>query len=182
MDLSVPPRPDLESDSESESSQAANDQSKPKPGGLSVVRPEILFGDNKVPSSSASNNSSASDPSPLSLLSNLSGLPQDLNPLSHLRSDDDGTTNTMKDAFKEVLKLYGFPTDTMENIMQNPCSDQGQGKQVLLHERGQQIRPVALWWSEVLARRASFLPKHVLTGNLCRLPVNLIVLFHRAQS
>lgn len=182
MDLSVPPRPDLESDSESESSQAANDQSKPKPGGLSVVRPEILFGDNKVPSSSASNNSSASDPSPLSLLSNLSGFPHGLNPLSHLRPDDDGTSNTMKDAFKEVLKLYGVSSDMAENIMQNTCSDQGQGRQVLLHVRGQQIRPVALWWSQVLALRASFLPRHVLTGNLCHLPVNLIVLTHKAWS
>jgi len=130
MDLSVPPRPDLESDSESESSQAATDQSKPKPGGLSVVRPEILFGDNKVPSSSASNNSSASDPSPLSLLSNLSGFPQGLNPLSHLKPEEDATGNSMKDAFKEVLKLYGFSSDTMENIMQNACTDQGQEKQI----------------------------------------------------
>jgi len=67
-------------------SQAANIQSKPKPGGLSVVRPEILFGDSKVPSSSASNHSSASQINPLSLLSNLTGFPPGLNLLNNLKS------------------------------------------------------------------------------------------------
>ena len=45
---------------------------KPKLGGLSVVRPEILFGDNKPIDSDADSNS---QPNPLSLLSNLSGFP-----------------------------------------------------------------------------------------------------------
>ena len=130
MDLSVGPgvtRPGRESDSESEGSQAAPETSKPKPGGLSVVRPEILFGDSKVPSSSASNPTSASsDLPPLSLLSNLTGIPAGLNPLTSFKSYDEGTSNAMRDAFKEVLKLYGVSSDAAENLIAN--NDQRPGE------------------------------------------------------
>ena len=122
MDLSVlrpPTRPEPESDSDSEGSQAANHQSKPKPGGLSVVRPEILFGDTKVPSSSASNNSSASHLNPLSLLSNLTGFPPGLNLLNNLKSLEEGSGNTMKDEFKEMLKLFGVSPEVAENLIPN---------------------------------------------------------------
>ena len=139
MDLSVGPgpgQPSRESDSDSESSQAAGqeDRTKPKPGGLSVVRPEILFGNNKVPQppppSSASQTSSGStDLNPLSLLSNLTGIPAGLNPLSSFKSYDEGTSNAMRDAFKEVLKLYGVSSDAAENLMGN--NDQSRaGKRV----------------------------------------------------
>ena len=122
MDLSVAPRPASVSDSESESSQAATaDQSKPKPGGLSVVRPEILFGAKAVPGGPSDSNNSANnqDLNPLSLLSNMSGFPQGLNPFASLKPDDDGGGNAMKDAFKEVLKLYGVSSDMADNIMQS---------------------------------------------------------------
>ena len=154
MDLSVGPgpgQPSQESDSDSESSQAAGqeDQTKPKPGGLSVVRPEILFGNNKVPSppSSASNPSTGStDLNPLSLLSNLTGIPPGLNPLSSFKSFDEGTSNAMRDAFKEVLKLYGVSSDAAENLIAN--NDQSRpGKKIpektFRPDQGQQFRPVA---------------------------------------
>ena len=147
MDLSVlrpPTRPEPESDSDSEGSQAANHQSKPKPGGLSVVRPEILFGDTKVPSSSASNNSSASHLNPLSLLSNLTGFPPGLNLLNNLKSLEEGSGNTMKDEFKEMLKLFGVSPEVAENLIPTNL-EQRKGKR----ERG------LLWKTFVIKSRKS---------------------------
>ena len=159
MDLSVGPavsRPAPESDSDSESSQAAQEnQSKPKPGGLSVVRPEILFGDNKVPSSSSATNapSASSDLNPLSLLSNLTGIPTGLNPLNSFKSYDEGASNAMRDAFKEVLKLYGVSSDAAENLIANNDGRPGERMRVfparLMPDGGQGLTPVALarvWW------------------------------------
>ena len=60
-----------ESDSE-DTEERQEESDKPKHGGLSVVRPEILFGDNKPVNSDGDSNS---QPNPLSLLSNLSGFP-----------------------------------------------------------------------------------------------------------
>ena len=127
-----------ESDSDSEGSQAANIQSKPKPGGLSVVRPEILFGDSKVPSSSASNNSSASQINPLSLLSNLTGFPPGLNLLNNLKSLEEGSGNSMKDEFKEMLKLFGVSPEVAENLL--PSGEQRQGEQQTQSDKIQKIR------------------------------------------
>ena len=132
MDLSVAPRPDQgqrrESDSDSEGSQAANQvtsaSSKPKPGGLSVVRPEILFGDNRAPPSGASNNSSDSQTNPLSLLSNLTGFPPGLNLLNNLKMLEEGAG--IKNEFKDLLKLFGVSSDVAENL--NPNTEQRQGK------------------------------------------------------
>ena len=117
--------PEEESDSDSESSQAANvTESKPKPGGLSVVRPEILFGDSRAPSSGASNNSSDSQTNPLSLLSNLSGFPPGLNLLNNLKMLEEGAG--IKNEFKDLLKLFGVSSDVAENL--NPNTEQRQGK------------------------------------------------------
>lgn len=129
MDLSVAPRPGqeqrAESDSDSESSQAANvTENKPKPGGLSVVRPEILFGDSRAPSSGASNNSSDSQTNPLSLLSNLSGFPPGLNLLNNLKMLEEGTG--IKNEFKDLLKLFGVSSEVTENLI--PNTEQRQGK------------------------------------------------------
>ena len=98
MDLSAPRAAEAESDSGSESSQAAQPARR---GGLSLVRPEILFGDSK-PASSAmddrleSNRNSTEEsvpgiqPSPLSLLSSL----------SDLAPKGDGSVNAMANTMK----------------------------------------------------------------------------------
>ena len=91
------------------------------------MRPEILFGDSKVPSSSASNNSSASQINPLSLLSNLTGFPPGLNLLNNLKSLEEGSGNSMKDEFKEMLKLFGVSPEVAENLL--PSGEQRQGEQ-----------------------------------------------------
>ena len=130
MDLSVAPRPgqQQECDSDSDSSQAANvSASKPKPGGLSVVRPEILFGDSKAPPSSASNNSSDSQINPLSLLSNLTGFPPGLNLLNNLKMLEEGAG--IKNEFKDLLKLFGVSPDVAENLI--PNNEQRQGESYL---------------------------------------------------
>ena len=105
MDLSAPRAPEADSDSGSESSQAA-EQPRPK-GGLSLVRPEILFGASKPPIPETED----AQPSPLSLLSSLSDLQ------GKVEGSDNNMANTMKDAFREVLKLYGVSSDVAENIM-----------------------------------------------------------------
>ena len=97
MDLSAPRATEAESDSGSESSQAA----QPARRGLSLVRPEILFGDSKPASSSVEdrleNNRSSPEPSgaviqpsPLSLLSSL----------SDLAPKGDGSVNAMANTMK----------------------------------------------------------------------------------
>ena len=91
------------------------------------MRPEILFGDSKVPSSSASNHSSASQINPLSLLSNLTGFPPGLNLLNNLKSLEEGSGNSMKDEFKEMLKLFGVSPEVAENLL--PSGEQRQGEQ-----------------------------------------------------
>ena len=109
MDLSAPRATEPESDSGSESSQAAQPARR---GGLSLVRPEILFGDSKPASSSVEdrleNNRSKSpeetsgaviQPSPLSLLSSL----------SDLAPKGDGSVNAMANTMKVgviIVKLY----------------------------------------------------------------------------
>ena len=119
MDLSVASsRPNLDSDSESETGSAGT---KPKTGGLSVVRPEILFG-RKSPTSAQG----PVDPSPLSLLSHLSSMSGALNPFMKEAS----SANTMKDAFREVLKLYGMSSELVDSITQQ--SEQKQGKEAIL--------------------------------------------------
>lgn len=99
MDLSAPRATEAESDSGSESSQAAQPARR---GGLSLVRPEILFGDSKPASSSVEdrleNNRSSPEetpgpviqPSPLSLLSSL----------SDLAPKGDGSVNAMANTMK----------------------------------------------------------------------------------
>ena len=98
MDLSAPRAAEAESDSGSESSQAAQPARR---GGLSLVRPEILFGDSKPASSSMddrleSNRNSTEEsvpgiqPSPLSLLSSL----------SDLAPKGDGSVNAMANTMK----------------------------------------------------------------------------------
>ena len=94
------------------------------------MRPEILFGDSKVPSSSASNHSSASQINPLSLLSNLTGFPPGLNLLNNLKSLEEGSGNSMKDEFKEMLKLFGVSPEVAENLL--PSGEQRQGEQQTL--------------------------------------------------
>ena len=131
MDLSVPARgvsDNPESDSDSEGSQAAN-QTKPKPGGLSVVRPEILFGDNKVPASTNNDLGSSQPPqlNPLSLLSNLSGLPPGLSLLN--KALEQGSGNNIQSEFKEMLKLFGVSPEIAENLIpSNPSLEQRKGK------------------------------------------------------
>ena len=113
MDLSAPRATEPESDSGSESSQAAQPARR---GGLSLVRPEILFGDSKPASSSVEdrleNNRSKSpeessgvviQPSPLSLLSSL----------SDLAPKGDGSVNAMANTMKvghNCKALYRFHT------------------------------------------------------------------------
>ena len=122
MDLSAPRATEAESDSGSESGQAAQPARR---GGLSLVRPEILFGENKPASLSERLEENSHEepstpevqPSPLSLLSSL----------SDLAPKGDGSVNAMantmkvtsqlqyhgnsfdslfsQDAFREVLKL-----------------------------------------------------------------------------
>ena len=148
MDLST--RPDQhqghESDSDSGSSQAApanHDTSKPKPGGLSVVRPEILFGDNKVPATST-DTPAASHLNPLSLLSSLSGFPPGLNLLNNLKALEEASGGGMA----EMLKLFGVAPEVAENLI--PSMEQRKGKFLiksrkskLACQRGQQISSVA---------------------------------------
>lgn len=102
------------------------------------MRPEILFGDSKVPSSSASNNSSASQINPLSLLSNLTGFPPGLNLLNNLKSLEEGSGNSMKDEFKEMLKLFGVSPEVAENLL--PSGEQRQGEQQTQSDKIQKIR------------------------------------------
>ena len=138
MDLSAPRAAEGESDSGSESSQTI----QPARPGLSLVRPEILFGNGKPAASDNGMEIAETQPSPLSLLSSLSDLaPKPDGSLNTM-------ANTMKDAFKEVLKLYGVSSDMAENIM---SGGQAQG------EREQGSRLGGLHCS-------------ALTHSLCQLP------------
>ena len=105
MDLSTSliPRPDMEEDSSDSKSK------------LSVVRPEILFGDSS-PVSSPQPNAPVSPQAPGLAMA---GLLPFLNP-GGLPSAD-----AMKDAFQEVLKLYGVPNELAEAIAKNAQSAQG---------------------------------------------------------
>ena len=114
MDLSVAGRPQLDSDSESETGQAA--PKAPKIGGLSVVRPEILFGNNKPPTSEPA----TTEPNPLSILTALSGMSGLMNPFARR---EEATAATMKDAFREVLKLYGMSSEMADTITQNSSNN-----------------------------------------------------------
>ena len=138
MDLSAPRAAEGESGSGSESSQTI----QPARPGLSLVRPEILFGNGKPAASDNGMEIAETQPSPLSLLSSLSDLaPKPDGSLNTM-------ANTMKDAFKEVLKLYGVSSDMAENIM---SGGQAQG------EREQGSRLGGLHCS-------------ALTHSLCQLP------------
>ena len=105
--------------------------------GLSVVRPEVLFGENN--SSSVTSGSPTSSPGisapPIShsspfggaafppALMGLMGLPgaaSKASPVAGLPSSD-----AMKEAFQEVLKLYGVPSELAEAIAKNAQNTQG---------------------------------------------------------
>lgn len=135
--------------------------------GLSVVRPEILFGTqrqaamerhqrqqqagedddeeeddmdaeetttpsaNLVTSSPLTSSSAApagGRPSPLSLLSTFAGMSGVLSPFF---KSEDTTSNSMREAFREVLKLYGMSSEMADSIMQNSAPDSAKpaGKQ-----------------------------------------------------
>ena len=101
---------------------------------LSVVRPEVLFGENN--SNSATSGSPTSSPGlsipPYSQSSHFDGgiFPPSLMPLLGIpsvaaRSSSTSaaavqpSTDAMKEAFQEVLKLYGVPSDLAEAIAKN---------------------------------------------------------------
>ena len=135
MDLSAPRATEAESDSGSESGQAAQPARR---GGLSLVRPEILFGENKPASLSERLEEENSheepstpevQPSPLSLLSSLSDLAPKGDGSVNAMANTMKVTNQLQhhgnsfdslfpqDAFREVLKLYGVSSDVAENIV-----------------------------------------------------------------
>ena len=115
---------------------------RPYGGGLSVVRPEILFGrreeerrrrqddneeddDNNI---EADRDSPVNNP-PLSLLSSAAGKANPLyllstfagksGALSPFFKSDDSASHSMREAFREVLKLYGMSSEMADSIMQN---------------------------------------------------------------
>ena len=140
MDLSTV-RTQQQSDSDSEDcSRATNnpDQSKPKLGGLSVVRPEILFGDNKDKPSD-DNNTLNTQLNPLSLLSNLSVFPPGLNLLNNLKSVEEA--GQVKDEFKEMLKLFGVAPEVAENLIPNMTAgaEQRKGECILIESRKSEL-------------------------------------------
>ena len=105
--------------------------------GLSVVRPEVLFGENNSssvtsgsptsspgitgpPTSQASLFGGAAFPPALMPLLGLPGAASKTSPAAGLASSD-----AMKDAFQEVLKLYGVPSELAEAIAKNAQNTQG---------------------------------------------------------
>jgi len=108
--------------------------------GLSVVRPEVLFGENN--SSSVTSGSPTSSPGlsvpPTSHSSPFGGgaFPPGLMPLlgfpgtASRSSPATGlpSSDAMKEAFQEVLKLYGVPSELAEAIAKNAQNTQGKRK------------------------------------------------------
>ena len=95
---------------------------------LSVVRPEVLFGhDSSSPVSSPRPPSPpAAQPAPVPNpgLAMAAGLLPFFNPAG-VGGGADAAQNTMKDAFQEVLKLYGVPSELAEAIAKNAQAAQG---------------------------------------------------------
>jgi hypothetical protein len=107
--------------------------------GLSVVRPEVLFGENNSSSGCGSPTSSpglsvppTSHSSPfgggafppgLMPFLGFPGTASRSTPAAGLASSD-----AMKDAFQEVLKLYGVPSELAEAIAKNAQNTQGKRK------------------------------------------------------
>ena len=131
---------------EEESKRAAAVAAK----GLSVVRPEVLFGENN--SNSVTSGSPTSSPGlslpptshsspfgvgslPPSLMPFL-GIPgatsKSASPASGLPSSD-----AMKEAFQEVLKLYGVPSELAEAIAKNAQNNQGKFSMALVVKPGE---------------------------------------------
>ena len=130
---------DSEEDGEGDNKTAASAAAK----GLSVVRPEVLFGDNNSNSvTSGSPTSSPGLPIPptsQSLPFGAAGMfPPGLMPLLGMhgattRSSSSSTSglpsaDAMKEAFQEVLKLYGVPSELAEAIAKNAQNTQGKDK------------------------------------------------------
>jgi hypothetical protein len=129
------------SDSEGAAPTMAADRQQSR-GGLSVVRPEILFGtqreammerrrqqeqeeeedDIEAPAHSTPTSAAAGErPSPLSLLSTFAGMSGVLSPFF---KSDDTTSHSMREAFREVLKLYGMSSEMADSIMQNSAASE----------------------------------------------------------
>jgi hypothetical protein len=133
------------SDSEGGAPTMAADRQQQSRGGLSVVRPEILFGsqreataaimerrrrqeqeeeedDIEAPAHSTPTTAAAGErPSPLSLLSTFAGMSGVLSPFF---KSDDTTGHSMREAFREVLKLYGMSSEMADSIMQNSAASE----------------------------------------------------------
>jgi hypothetical protein len=125
------------SDSEGAAPTMAADRQQSR-GGLSVVRPEILFGtqrealmerrrqqeqeeeEDDIEAPAHSTPTTAGErPSPLSLLSTFAGMSGALSPFF---KSDDTTSHSMREAFREVLKLYGMSSEMADSIMQNSAA------------------------------------------------------------
>jgi hypothetical protein len=127
------------SDSEGAAPTTAADRQQQSRGGLSVVRPEILFGtqreammerrrqqeqeeeedDIEATAHSTPTTAGGERPSPLSLLSTFAGMSGVLSPFF---KSDDTTSHSMREAFREVLKLYGMSSEMADSIMQNSAA------------------------------------------------------------
>jgi hypothetical protein len=128
------------SDSEGAAPTMAADRQQSR-GGLSVVRPEILFGtqreammerrrqqeqeeeedDIEAPAHSTPTAAAGERPSPLSLLSTFAGMSGALSPFF---KSDDTTSHSMREAFREVLKLYGMSSEMADSIMQSSAASE----------------------------------------------------------
>lgn len=140
----MPRKLDLEKESDTGSTPmdlstgtATQDESKPS---LSVVRPEVLFGneENKKGQTQQDNQSALAGLASLAGLPFAPFLPSGLAGAGTVSSADDKsktmttskpiTSDTMKEAFQEVLKLYGVPVELAETIAKNAQSAQGKLK------------------------------------------------------
>lgn len=95
------------------------DDEEAKQPSLSVVRPEILFGRRKSSEDSDPKDEKLSAAPPLP--PNLPFPPI----LAAAALGRPGGSEAMKEAFQEVLKLYGFPQDIAETIAKNAQQTQG---------------------------------------------------------
>jgi hypothetical protein len=128
------------SDSEGAAPTMAADRQQSRRG-LSVVRPEILFGtqreammerrrqqeqeeeedDIEATAHSTPTTAAGERPSPLSLLSTFAGMSGVVSPFF---KSDDTTSHSMREAFREVLKLYGMSSEMADSIMQNSAASE----------------------------------------------------------
>ena len=109
--------------------------------GLSVVRPEVLFGENNsnsvtsgsptsspglpLPQSSQAPPSFGAFPPGLMPLFGLPGMPAARSPSISSSAAVQPSSDAMKEAFQEVLKLYGVPSELAEAIAKNAQNTQG---------------------------------------------------------